>query len=51
MKHKLIITACCLALGGFVMPAKAQPGTNPYWKKGGSAALNLNQVSLIIYFS
>lgn len=46
MKHKLIITACCLALGGFVMPAKAQPGTNPYWKKGGSASLNLNQVSL-----
>lgn len=46
MIHKLLFTLLLVASAGFFLPAKAQPGMDTTWKRGGALSINLNQVSL-----
>lgn len=46
MKNTGIFILLLVVMTGIVSPAKAQPGRDTTWKRGGSTAINLTQISL-----
>lgn len=46
MKSTGIFILLLVVTTGTVLPAKAQPGRDTIWKRGGSTAINLTQISL-----
>lgn len=46
MKSTGIFILLLVIMTGTVLPAKAQPGLDTIWKRGGSTAINLTQISL-----
>ena len=46
MIRKEFYTLLLVIVTGIILPAKAQPGLDTTWRRGGNIGINLNQVSL-----